>query len=341
MGDVVGHGIGAASLMGQLRNALRAYALDSDGPGEVVSRLDRLMHQLEAGRMATLLYMAMAPDWSRVRYVSAGHLPRRGARARRQHRLLEGGRAHAAGRDAARRPSRRARRASSPAPRSSSTPTGWWSARARTSTTASPAWRPRRSPARPTRTTSATTCITAMIGPEGARDDVGLLVLRTLPLRSQGLSLELPADPKALMAMRHTLERWLAEAGATRDEASDIQLACHEAASNAIEHGYHFGDALFEVAGTIDDGCVSITVRDKGGWRKPEKTDRGRGFGMMKALMDEVEVKKGRTGTTVGMKRRLQRLPASDGDLAAATNGEAKAGVGSRERASRPKASPK
>ena len=168
-----------------------------------------------------------------------------------------------------------------------------------------------------------------------------LLVLRHRAAADESLELELPADPKALMAMRRTLGRWLAQAGATREEANDIQLACHEAASNAIEHGYRFGDALFEVLAETDDGCVEITVRDKGAWQKPRKTDRGRGFGMMKALMDQVDVKKGRGGTTVSMRRRLQRLPATDGDLIAAGNGEARAGASSRGHASRPKASPK
>src|SRR4029078_9965640 len=42
MGDVVGRGIPAASLMGQLRNALRAYAVEGYNPATVLERLDRL-----------------------------------------------------------------------------------------------------------------------------------------------------------------------------------------------------------------------------------------------------------------------------------------------------------
>ena len=41
VGDVAGRGIGAAALMGQLRNAFRAYALDHASPGEIVQRLLR------------------------------------------------------------------------------------------------------------------------------------------------------------------------------------------------------------------------------------------------------------------------------------------------------------
>ena len=61
--------------MGQLRNALRAYALDGHSPAEVIERLDRLVQRLEQGRMATLLFMVFEPDLGTVRFSSAGHLP--------------------------------------------------------------------------------------------------------------------------------------------------------------------------------------------------------------------------------------------------------------------------
>src|SRR5829696_1970639 len=75
MGDVVGHGLEAASLMGQLRNALRAYALEEHPPGLVVEKLDTLVQSLEQGRMATLLYLVVDADLSRATFASAGHLP--------------------------------------------------------------------------------------------------------------------------------------------------------------------------------------------------------------------------------------------------------------------------
>src|SRR5205085_9225565 len=75
MGDVVGRGIPAASLMGQLRNALRAYAIEGHGPAVVVERLDRLVQALSPGRMATLLYMVLEPDARSATFTNAGHLP--------------------------------------------------------------------------------------------------------------------------------------------------------------------------------------------------------------------------------------------------------------------------
>ena len=91
MGDVVGHGIGAAALMGQLRNALRAYALEATAPAEVVEQLDRLVQPLEQGRMATLLYVVDWPGLRAIRYVERRAPAAAGARAGRLRALSRGG----------------------------------------------------------------------------------------------------------------------------------------------------------------------------------------------------------------------------------------------------------
>ena len=55
IGDIAGHGMPAATYMGQLRSALRAYALDVEAPGEVLRKLARFA-EAEHSRMATLIY---------------------------------------------------------------------------------------------------------------------------------------------------------------------------------------------------------------------------------------------------------------------------------------------
>src|SRR5205085_5632511 len=92
MGDVVGRGIPAASLMGQLRNGLRAYAIEGHPPGAVLERLDRLVQSLNPGRMATLLYMVLEPDGRSVLIANAGHLPPLAVDSDLTPRLLEVGR---------------------------------------------------------------------------------------------------------------------------------------------------------------------------------------------------------------------------------------------------------
>jgi putative methionine-R-sulfoxide reductase with GAF domain len=75
MGDVAGHGLGAAVVMGRMRSALRAYALESDDPAEVLHRLDRKIEHFEPGAMATVLYALCHPALRWARVSVAGHLP--------------------------------------------------------------------------------------------------------------------------------------------------------------------------------------------------------------------------------------------------------------------------
>jgi serine phosphatase RsbU (regulator of sigma subunit) len=74
IGDVTGHGLRAATLMGQLRTALRAYAVDPHPAGEVLSRLHRLVSHLQPDDLATALLVQVAPD-DTLHWANAGHLP--------------------------------------------------------------------------------------------------------------------------------------------------------------------------------------------------------------------------------------------------------------------------
>ncbi len=75
VGDVSGHGLRAAVVMGRLRSALRAYALDHPDPAEVLRRLDRKIHHFEAGSLATAIYALIPPDRNSVLISNAGHPP--------------------------------------------------------------------------------------------------------------------------------------------------------------------------------------------------------------------------------------------------------------------------
>jgi sigma-B regulation protein RsbU (phosphoserine phosphatase) len=75
IGDVAGSGLRAAVIMGRMRSALRAYALEVTNPAEVLSRLDRKMQHFEPGALATVLYAVIEPGLGRVDISSAGHIP--------------------------------------------------------------------------------------------------------------------------------------------------------------------------------------------------------------------------------------------------------------------------
>jgi serine phosphatase RsbU (regulator of sigma subunit) len=73
MGDVAGHGLRAAVVMGRLRSALRAYALDHDDPAEVVYRLDRKLCYFESDITATVVYAVSEPPFDVLTVCNAGH----------------------------------------------------------------------------------------------------------------------------------------------------------------------------------------------------------------------------------------------------------------------------
>ncbi|MEU8218416.1 GAF domain-containing SpoIIE family protein phosphatase [Micromonospora taraxaci] len=75
IGDVSGHGLPSAVVMGRIRSALRAYALDADDPAEALTSLDRKIHHFEAGTLTTAVYALIAPDRTTVHLSCAGHLP--------------------------------------------------------------------------------------------------------------------------------------------------------------------------------------------------------------------------------------------------------------------------
>ncbi|MER5930873.1 SpoIIE family protein phosphatase [Streptomyces sp. NPDC002054] len=73
IGDVQGHGVAAASTMGQLRSAVRAFALSGQSPQDVVSGTNRLLIDLDPGQFASCCYVLLHPETGAARAVRAGH----------------------------------------------------------------------------------------------------------------------------------------------------------------------------------------------------------------------------------------------------------------------------
>ncbi len=73
VGDVVGHGVTSAACMGQLRNALRVYALDGDEPSHVVAGLNRFTIDTAVTNYTTLVYAVLEPNSGLLEWTSAGH----------------------------------------------------------------------------------------------------------------------------------------------------------------------------------------------------------------------------------------------------------------------------
>ena len=75
VGDVAGHGVEAASLMGRVRNALRAYAFEDSDPASILLRLHRLIRNQDDDAMVTAFIARYEPATGLMSWSRAGHPP--------------------------------------------------------------------------------------------------------------------------------------------------------------------------------------------------------------------------------------------------------------------------
>jgi serine phosphatase RsbU (regulator of sigma subunit)/FixJ family two-component response regulator/anti-sigma regulatory factor (Ser/Thr protein kinase) len=305
MGDVVGRGIPAASLMGQLRNGLRAYAIEAHPPAAVLERLDRLVQSLNPGRMATLLYMVLEPDGRNAVFANAGHLPPLVVESDGSPRLLEGARGVPLGvlpyTTFEETEARLAPDSTLVLYTDGLVEERGISIEIRLDDLQRAASAPFEGP------NELCERLLRELLPEGPGvDDVAVLALTTAPASTDRLALTLPAEPEALITARRALRNWLSELGVEPDLVYDITLATGEACTNAIEHAYAPGDASFDLEASHGADDVLVTVRDYGSWRPPRGRNRGRGLKLMETLMDAVTVRREKTGTIVELRRSLE-----------------------------------
>ena len=305
MGDVVGRGIGAAALMGQLRNGLRVYSIDHDEPAEILDRLNLLVERLEPGQMSTAVVLTFDPLTERLCVASAGHPPPLVLTADGSASYLESTPSVPLGVLPYGRYD--AYRGTLPAGatlllytdglverRGASLGAGLRHLRAAVTS----------GPADPEELCEHVLQTLLPQGPPG--DDVALLALRNVTLAGPRLHLELPADPDELATVRRSVERWLAASAVDEHAAHRITLACNEACMNAIEHGFGGSPPTFELDARLEGDTVDVTVRDGGEWRPVRGPGDGRGLDMMRALMDDVEVTPSADGTTVRLRRSVR-----------------------------------
>jgi serine phosphatase RsbU (regulator of sigma subunit)/anti-sigma regulatory factor (Ser/Thr protein kinase) len=303
VGDVVGHGPGAAAVMAQLRTALRAYAVEDHAAPEVVARVNRLMWHLGLAAMTTLAYLVLDPAEESLELVNAGHPPPLviDAYGEASYLPLQGSVALGASQSAEYR--------------GESFPFGTGSkvvlytdglVEDRSRSIDEGLERLRAVGERSHDLERLCSAIIAHMVPGERADDVALIAACLPPLPDHLVS-RWPANKNSLVGMRRLLRRWLRSRGATEDETYDITVACQEACANAVEHAYSPGRRWFDVEAVYRDGHVRLTVRDTGRWREPRGTHRGRGVPLMRALMEDVDVRHTETGTIVVLERTLGR----------------------------------
>jgi PAS domain S-box-containing protein len=315
VGDVVGHGIEAASAMGQLRSALRGLALGSSGPASVVEKLDRIARTTAPATLATIAYVEVDLARGELRYVCAGHPPPI-LLVGQDARLLEDGRTTPLAALPEPAAFEEGREDFGPGAvlvlysdglierRGEPLDVGMGRLREQLVTAE------RRAPE-----DLADAVMTGLLGQIPQDDDVAILCVRAAPTIGPFAS-SIPADPRALAGLREELRTWLIDAAIPQDVRDGVVLACNEACANAVEH------ASLGVAGEpiavhlrLADSTLLLEVADVGAWREGgADADRGRGVEIMRGVMDDVELSPSPEGTVVRMRLRLGAATGTEED---------------------------
>jgi serine phosphatase RsbU (regulator of sigma subunit)/anti-sigma regulatory factor (Ser/Thr protein kinase) len=306
IGDVVGRGVLAASVMAEIRTALRAYLTEGHPLPDVMRLLNDLLVGMGRHRSATAALLELDFESGSLEAVSAGHLPplvvgpdgelsflelnqglplgiRRGGDYRSRRYTFEVGSTLLLytdglverrgepideGLDRLRAAARRA-------------------SRDEESSFADRVYRD------------------LLVEATDLEDDIALLAVESLPMGPR-MELTLEAQPEVLAGLRRALGRWLMSEGVNENELFNITLAASEAAANSIEHAYGAREASFRVSCVHEGEEVRITVSDGGRWRAARPYGRGRGLAIMRALVDEALLERESTGTSVTLVKRLK-----------------------------------
>jgi PAS domain S-box-containing protein len=307
VGDCVGHGLEAATVMGQLRSACRALLLQNTDPAQTLTALDRFAEQLPGAMCATVFCGVLDPASGELAYSSAGHPPAVVTHPDGATDLLDQGRARPLGvRTTGVRPE-----AHYVVPSRATLllyTDGLIERRRQPLTVGIDRVAAVVQEGRGTGLEDLATGVMTGMAPEaGFDDDVALLLYR----HPGPLEIEFPAEAERLSPVRSALRAWLARCGIDTTTAQNILVAAGEACANAIEHGHRFrpgGQIRLRAAATADD--LHLTVTDGGRWKTPDPAadpHRGRGLALMRALMTEVTVSTGSAGTVVGLQARIGR----------------------------------
>jgi serine phosphatase RsbU (regulator of sigma subunit)/CheY-like chemotaxis protein/anti-sigma regulatory factor (Ser/Thr protein kinase) len=311
IGDVVGHGIRAATTMSELRNGLRAFAVEGHSPGEALHQLDRVVHAtFGSGMIATVLFLIIDAASGTVTLARAGHPPPALRGADGSVRFLDTRNTLPLGVD------------DRIAPGEAEYPfvpgetlllfTDGLIERRRESISVGLDRLSEAFAGAPQGVEEICDhVLTETVSRQGSDDDVALLAVRLLARPTGPLELTLPAVAPSVPLARHRLRGWLAgnAPGLDFDTRAGLEVAWSEAVTNVVRHAYGPGDASFRATARRDGDDVWLVVADDGSWRPPRGRHGGRGLGLMRQLCDDVEVDRRPDGTTVTMRYRLDVVP--------------------------------
>jgi PAS domain S-box-containing protein len=306
IGDVVGHGVPAAAVMGRARAALQFCALAEIAPGELLTRLNTFFAAAEPGATMLTVFVAIYdPATGRITYANAGHPPPTVRLEDGGVRFLDEVRGAPLGADANH----------SYVECGESLPTGATVVlytdglveRRRESLDAGFARLLDALADAPVGVDDLLDhLVERLLSDTVPVDDVALVAFRPVGDAAH-LQLTLPAQPRQLRVLRTRLAGWLARHGVAPDVVFDVNLAVNEAAANAVAHAYGLEDGVFDLDARFEDDTLVCTVRDRGRWRERPRDGDGRGLLLMHALTDGVDIEVGVDGTRVVLRREVSR----------------------------------
>lgn len=301
IGDVAGHGVQAASVMGQVRTLVRAYGHEGHPPAIVIDRVNRLLGR---GEMVTLLYLVLDTVSGHLTYANAGHPPplviAPDGTARYVYGVdppLVGGSHQYKNFSTTVAPTSTVILYTDGLVESEKSIDRGLTRLAEVSTENAAA-----------ELEDLANAIVNTLEEAERRDDVALLAFRLQPIDPKLFRTVLPNVPHSLPTLRYSFRRWLEAGGVPEQDAFDIVVACCEAGTNVVEHAYDPDGGSFEIEARRDRDRVVIWIRDKGKWRARPENGGGHGLAIIHQLMDSVEVIQGPGGTTVRLERRLRLL---------------------------------
>ncbi|RPK56820.1 Sensor histidine kinase TmoS [Streptomyces sp. ADI96-02] len=305
VGDCVGRGLEAATVMGQLRSACRALLLQDASPARTLMALDHFAASVPGALCTTVFCGVLNPETGRLTYSSAGHPPGILALPDGTTTLLDGGRfAPLAVRPGTERPEAEC---AVPARATLLLYTdGLVERRKRPLTTGIDQAGEAVQEGRESAVDDLATQVMERLAPAGGYDDDVALLLYRHPAP---LEMSFPAESEQLAPVRKALRSWLDQCDLPPQTVQNVLVAAGEACANAIEHGHRHrpGETIrLRAEALVDD--LHLSVVDSGNWKPPQpelNAHRGRGVSLMRAMMQQVTITPSPTGTTVGMHMRI------------------------------------
>ena len=293
-------------MMGQLRNALRAFAFEYDDPHTVVSRLDKLVEGMMDSAFATLVYLVVDPHAATRRGTSSPGHPPPLIRCAGRHDVVPRARSLAPDRR------RRVARFEAGEVQLEQGSTILLYTDGLVERRGSPLDEGLRQLAEAASASEddpeelVESVLGALIGDNERPDDIAVLAIRFAARRARRPQARAPVDAERPRRDARGAPR-LARSGASVDAgvAAEAVLAVWEACANAVEHAQEPVAVVVQASG---DARRRRPDADRGARQRPVEAghgtaERGLGLGLMRSFMDTVEVSPSSDGTAVVMER--------------------------------------